>query len=71
MQSSMHTVSTTTTRLLADYLIIAFALMFVCFDYVRNEFKQGMTVEGTVPINYAEFILFGLCLLSLLVVWAR
>ena len=69
MQSSMHTVSTTSTRLLADYLIIAFAILFVCFDYVFHEFKQGMTVEGAIQINHAEIVLFGLCLLGLLVVY--
>ena len=71
MQSSMHTVSNNPTSLGAGYVVVALALLFVCFDYVRHEFKQGMNVEGTVQIAHAELVLFGLCLLGLLVVCVR
>ncbi|MFN8487710.1 MAG: hypothetical protein U0350_08975 [Caldilineaceae bacterium] len=71
MQSTVQTVSTTSARLWADYLIIVLAILFVCFDHVRHEFKQGMTVEGTIQIDHADIVLFGLCLLGLLVVYMR
>lgn len=69
MQSNVQTVSTAQTPLWADYLIIGLAILFLCFDRVRNGFKEGLIVEGAIQTYHAERVLFGLCLLSLLVVY--
>jgi len=69
MQSSVQTASATPSIVWADYLIIALVILFLCFDYVRSRLKQEMTREGAIQINYAESVLLGLCLLSLLLVY--